>query len=251
MPVKLAPPIIAFIMLVILWESAVRLMALPVFLLPAPSVVAEAAWESRSELVNAFLLTCAAAAAGLAASIIFGTAIALCFSELSLVRRAFFPYAIFLQTVPIVAIAPIIVIWMGSGFMSIAVIAFIVSIFPMITSGTAGLSAADDDLLDLFRLHNASVWMIFWKLKLPTAVPFLLSGIRISGGLAVIGAIIGEFFAGYGSERHGLGYLVLTRSSQLKTADLFATILFSTLLGLLFFTVAGLIEVRATRWKAR
>jgi len=130
------------------------------------------------------------------------------------------------------------------------VIAFLVCVFPIITSGTTGLTSVDRDLRDLFRIHGASRWQTFWKLRLPHALPDIVTGAQAAGGLAVIGAIVGEVFAGYGAEARGLGYLVTVTAAQLKTAYLFAAIIASTLLGLVFFGVLGWIRAVVTRrWR--
>jgi NitT/TauT family transport system permease protein len=172
------------------------------------------------------------------------------FAQSRTVARSLYPYAIFLQTVPIVAIAPLVIIWSGPGFRSVVLIALLVAVFPVITSATTGLTSIDRDLRDLFRLHHATRWQTFWKLRLPHALPDLATGAQVSGGLAVIGAIVGEVFAGYGAEARGLGYLVTVTASQLKTAYLFAAVIASTLLGLVFFGILGwLRDVVTARWR--
>jgi NitT/TauT family transport system substrate-binding protein len=141
-----------------------------------------------------------AALAGLGMSLAAGTLIALAFAEFPLVRRACYPYAIFLQTVPIVAIAPLIILWCGNGFWGVTATVFIISLFPMVANGTAGLIGADPRLLELFAVNNASRWQTLLKLRFPGAIPRFAEGLKISAGLSVIGAIVGEFVAGFGSE---------------------------------------------------
>lgn len=243
-------PLIALAFLVALWHFAVKVFNLPPFLLPSPLAVWQSAVSDPKFLIEGFLTTAAAALSGLALSIVVGTVIAFFFAEVGLIRRGFFPYAIFLQTVPIVAIAPLIIIWFGSGFQSVVIIAFIVSLFPIITSCTTGLMSSDPEHRELFTICRASTWQTFWKLKFPSSLPHLLSGVRISSGLAVIGAIVGEFFAGYGADEHGLGYIIFITSSQLRTDSLFAAIAAATLLGMILFLAADRIERAATwRWK--
>src|SRR5690606_1595146 len=160
------------------------------------------------------------------------------------IQRSFYPYAIFLQTVPIVAIAPLMIIWFGYGLQSVALVAFIISLFPIITNGTAGLTDIEPPLLDLFEMNNASRWRTLWKLRLPNAVPYLMNGTRISSGLSVIGAIIGEFFSSFGKNEYGLGYIIYSSTGRMNTDYLFAAIMVSALLGLLIFGCVSL----AGRW---
>jgi NitT/TauT family transport system permease protein len=134
-----------------------------------------------------------------------------------------------------VAIAPLIVAWFGYGFQSVVVVAFIISIFPVITNVTAGLTNIDANLLELFELAGASRWQVLVKLRLPSSVPHLVTGARISAGLSVVGAIVGEIFAGAGADRSGLGYLIQQTSGHLRTDELFAAVLTSAALGMVIF----------------
>ena len=165
-----------------------------------------------------------------------------------MIRSSCYPYAIFLQTVPIVAVAPIIVVWFGAGFHSVVLVSFMISLFPIITNVTSGMLAVDPDLLDLFRLYRASRGQVLWKLRLPHSVPFLVAGARTSSGMAVVGAIVGEFFAGNLAERHGLGYMIL-QGTQFSTARLFAAVIASTVLGITIFGASTLIgSTVLSRW---
>jgi NitT/TauT family transport system permease protein len=247
----LGPPLALFTLLLAAWHLTTVQLRVPAYLVPSPLQVAGVAWGSRAELAGALLLTGAAALAGFAASLLGGFLLALAFSQSSLIRRSCYPYAIFLQTVPIVAIAPLIVTWFGFGFRSVVLVSAIIGLFPIVTNGTSGLLAVDSRLLELFRLYRASRWQALWKLRLPHAVPYLVTGARTSSGLAVIGAIVGEFFVGFSGSTHGLGYLILLTSGQLKTDYLFASVFACTTLGLAVF---GLVNVSAAlilrRWGA-
>ena len=192
-------------------------------------------------------VTALAATCGFVASLITGTCIACLFSQSRAIRVSCYPYAIFLQTVPIVAIAPLIITWFGSGLKSVTIVAFIISLFPIITNATTGMLSVDHDLLDLFRLHRATRLQTWIKLRFPNAVPHILTGARTSSGLAVIGAIVGEFFAGHGTDHYGLGYLILQTSSQLKTAALFTCVIASTLLGVSIFGTMNLLDTAIKR----
>lgn len=248
----IAPPVVVFGLVVLLWQLGTALYGIPEYLLPGPAAVWTAAHTRGLELVYATLLTGAGALAGFFASLVGGVLVALLFSQSRLIERSLYPYAIFLQTVPIVAIAPLIILWFGNGFQSVVLIAFIVSVFPIITNTTEGLTSVDRSLTDLFRLYGASRAQVMWRLRLPHAIPSLLVGARVASGLSVIGAIIGEFFAGYSATHHGLGYMIILTSGQLKTAALFAAILASTVLGLTIFGGVGLVSNRLlSRWQDR
>jgi NitT/TauT family transport system permease protein len=235
----IGPPLATAVVVVLVWHAAVVATGTP-YLLPAPDVVARGAWAHGGDLAAATLRTATAAVVALAGSIVAGLAVAFVFSQSRTIARSLYPYAIFLQTVPIVAIAPLVIIWSGPGFRSVALIAFLVSVFPIITSATAGLTSIEGELHELFRICRATRWQTFWKLRLPHALPDLVTGAQVAGGLAVIGAIMGEVFAGYGAEARGLGYLVTATASQLKTAYLFAAVIACTLLGLVVFGNAWL-----------
>jgi NitT/TauT family transport system permease protein len=246
----IGPPLATAVAVVLLWHVAVAATGVAPYLLPAPAVVAREAAAHAGDLVAATLRTATAAVIALAASIVVGLAIAFVFSQSRTIARSFYPYAIFLQTVPIVAIAPLVISWSGPGFRSVVLIAFLVSVFPIVTSATAGLTAIDRDLHELFRICRATRWQTFWKLRLPHALPDLVTGAQVAGGLAVIGAIMGEVFAGYGADARGLGYLVTATASQLKTAYLFAAVIACTLLGLVVFGTLGWLRAIVTaRWR--
>jgi len=234
-------PPLAFLLAVLgLWELAVRVFQIPSFLVPSPTAVFAEAWSSRGVLVPASLVTLAGALAGFGLSLLLGTGAAVVFAQASWIRASLFPYAIFLQTVPVVAVAPLVVIWFGAGFASVVLVSFVLSVFPVLSNAVTGLVRVDPELLELFELHNATRWQILAKLRLPHAVPMVVAGAKVSSGLTVIGAIVGEFFAGYGARTPGLGYLILQSSGQLRTELLFACVGASTLLGLSVFLATGL-----------
>ena len=229
------PPAVLLALVIVVWHFAVVGLGIKAFLVPKPASVFQAAVDGRGELLQAVGLTATAALTGFKCSLLIGTFIACVFSQSGVIRRSCYPYAIFLQTVPIIAIAPLIVVWFGAGFWSVVLVSFIISLFPIITNGTTGLLAIDPDLLDLFQLYRASRWQVLWKLRLPHSVPFLVTGARTSSGLAVVGAIVGEFFAGYQAEKHGLGYVIMQAAGFSQTDRLFAAVIASTLLGIAIF----------------
>jgi len=236
------PPVIALMVLLVSWESLVQALNIKSYFLPSPVDVVSAACKIRMELLSAVWLTARAAVCGFLLSIVFGSTVAMLFAQMTWVRIGCFPYAVLLQTVPIVAIAPLMINWQGPGFGSVMSIAFIVSAFPIIANVTAGLTSVDRGLLDVFRLQRASRWQIALKLQVPHAIPDLVTGARTSAGLAVIGAIVGEFFAGNSTRQHGLGFMIPQRIHWMKTDEAFAAVAAATLLGVIMFSVVSLLR---------
>ena len=242
-----APPVLLAVAIGAVWQFCVWWFDVPAFVLAGPLQVLTAIRERFGELARATGITALAALGGFMASLVVGTFVSVAFSQARWIRLSCFPYAILLQTVPIVAIAPLIIIWCGYGFQSNIVIAFVVSLFPMITNGTEGMLSVDPELLDLFRLHRASRWQVLVKLRLPNAVPHLLTGARTASGLAVIGAIVGEFFAGFGSGWSGLGYLLHGSIAWMDTARTFAAVLAAAMLGVTIFGTMSLLDMMVRR----
>lgn len=246
------PPALFLVVLVGVWHAVTVAFQLPRYLVPSPSAVWQAAVEKSDRLVSATGLTAAAAVAGFVLSLAVGTTIAFAFSQSRLLRSACYPYAIFLQTVPIVAMAPIVITWFGYGFRSVVLVSFVISLFPIIANATVGLISVDREFQELFQLLDATRWQTFSKLRLPNAVPWVIAGARTSSGLAVIGGIVGEFFAGYGSKRFGLGYLIRQTSEQARTDELFAAVIASTVLGIGIFAAVNVIgSTLLARWNVR
>jgi NitT/TauT family transport system permease protein len=240
------PPVATFVATTALAEAAIRGLDVSPLLLPTPSSVARAAVAYRATLWPALAATAGSVLLGLAASAVFGVLAAVALSSSRFVERAFYPYAIFFQIVPIVAIAPLLVIWFGYGPRAVVAAAFIVSVFPVIANTLAGLRSVDPALRDLFRLYGASARARLLKLSLPWALPSLLTGLRIAAGLAVIGAIVGEFVGG-----GGLGVVVLEAMRQQRTDLVFAAIGHASLLGLaLFAAVNPASRLALRRWHA-
>jgi NitT/TauT family transport system permease protein len=240
------PPLVPLVVAVVAMEVIVRLEWVPRFLLPAPSRVAETLWVDREYLGGKMLETALAAVLGFGFSAVVGLTIAVALSSARWVQRAFYPYAVFFQTVPIIAIAPLLVIWLGFGLPTIVASAFIASVFPVIANALAGLLSTDPALRDLFRLYGATGWSTLLKLRLPFALPSILTGLRVAGGLAVIGAIVGEFIGG-----GGLGDVVEVAKTQQRIDQVFAAVLLAALLGLALFAAINLASRLALRnWHA-
>ena len=229
--------------LLLLWRLSIWIFAIPKFMLPTPWGVAKAAASRSGSLLTSVWITGEAAACGLLASVGAGILIALIFAQSRWIRRMFYPYTILLQTVPIIAIAPLILMWVGPGTLAVMCIAFIICLPAIIANTTQGLISVDRNMLDLFLMHNAKPVEVLLKLRLPHAIPSLFTGLRIASGVSVIGAIIGELFAG--STRvgeGGLGYAIQYASSQLETDYLFALVFAASGLGFAFFFIIMFLE---------
>ncbi len=238
-----ANALVVFGALLVLWQAILWIFRVPAFMLPSPWAVSRAVVARFPSLMASLAITAEESAGGLIASIVVGVVIALIFAQSRWVRRMLYPYTILLQTVPIVAIAPLILMWVGAGVAPVALIAFIISLAPIIANTTQGLISVDENLVHLFLMHNASPAQKLFKLRLPHAVPSLFVGIRIASGIAVIGAITGELYAGSSQVGvGGLGYSILYASSQLQTAYLFALVLAATVLGFAFFFAVMFLE---------
>jgi NitT/TauT family transport system permease protein len=235
--------IVVFACLVGLWQAVVSLNHLQPYILPGPLAVARALHDRFPSLVNSLLITTEEAAGGLLASIVAGVASAMVFAQWRWLRQLLYPYTILLQTVPIVAIAPLIINWAGAGIFSVTIVTFIICLAPIIANTTQGLISVDENLLHLFLMYKATPAQVLFRLRLPNALPNLFPGIRISAGISVIGGITGELFAG--STRvgeGGLGYAIIYASNQMETSYLFALVFAATLLGFSFFFIVTFLE---------
>ncbi|MEZ4301219.1 MAG: ABC transporter permease [Polyangiaceae bacterium] len=246
---KVVPPLVALAVVLLVWEAAVRALDVPAYLMPPPSAVALAAKKDAAALGVGALTTARAALSGFALSGAVGVLIAIGLSSSRIAERAFYPYTVFLQTVPIVAIAPVLAVWFGPGLVAVSVCAFVVSVFPVIANTVTGLRSVDPALRDLFRLYGAGRGATLVKLTLPSALPNIVTGLRIAAGLSVIGTLVGELFAGFSEGAPGLGILVQTSAKQLRTDLLFAAVLSATGLGLLLFAAVDAVGARVLgRW---
>jgi NitT/TauT family transport system permease protein len=242
-----APPVAALLALLALWEATARALDIPAYLLPPPSDIARAGAREAAALLAGAVTTAKAALAGFCLSAAIGVLAAIALASSRLLERALYPYTVFLQTVPIVAIAPLLVLWFGPGLRAVAVAAFVVSVFPVIANTLAGLRSVEPALRDLFRLYGARRFATLRKLELPSALPHVVTGLRIAAGLAVIGAIVGEFVAGFSEGAAGLGIMVLSAYRQLRTDLLFAAVLLAAALGLALFGAVDLVGRRLLR----
>jgi NitT/TauT family transport system permease protein len=235
--------VVVFACIVGLWQALVSLYHLPAYILPGPVGVVTALRERYPSLLNSLWITTEEAAGGLVSSIAVGVAVAMIFAQWRWLRQLFYPYTILLQTVPIVAIAPLIILWIGAGIAAVMVVTFVICLAPIIANTTQGLISVDENLIQLFMMHNATPAQVLFKLRLPNAMPNLFTGIRISAGISVIGGLTGELFAG--STRvgeGGLGYAIIYANNQMETGYMFALVLAATALGFSFFFIVMFLE---------
>jgi NitT/TauT family transport system permease protein len=244
----LAPLAVGTVFLV-LWEIVVRINRIPPYILPGPLAIAESLWTDGPSLLGSLLVTLRVTLAALAAAAILGGMIAVLFSLSRILELSLFPYAVILQVTPIVAIAPLIIIWVREPFLALLVCAWIVAFFPIVANTTVGLNSADRNLLALFQLYDASPVQVLRYLKLPTALPYFLAGLRISGGLALIGAVVAEFVAGTGGAETGLAFRILEAGYRLAIPRLFAALFLLSLTGIVIYLVLdGLSRVLLRHW---
>lgn len=242
------PPALVFVLVIgAWWLLSATVYGSSNYLLPRPPAVLDAAVDNAGTLGSGLRITFVEAAAGFLLAIAVGMLGAVVMSLAKPLERSLYPYAVLLQTVPIVAVAPVIVLWFGYNQTSVIVISFMISVFPILSNTLLGLLSADRNHLDLFRMHRAARRTQFLKLRLPGALPNIFAGLRVSAGLSVIGAIVGEFIIGSGGQEGGLGVKVIFAQSRLATALLFAEVLAATLLGFAFFLTVSVLGNRLLR----
>jgi NitT/TauT family transport system permease protein len=219
------------------WEFACRVWNVPVFLLPKPSDIAARLWDDWPTLLRALGVTLRVTLQAFAAAVVLGSLTAFVFVQSRLIEKSLFPYAVLLQVTPIVAIAPLIIILVKNTETALTVCATIVAIFPIISNTVLGLRSVDPGLLNLFRMSRAGRLQTLVRLRIPSALPYFFGGLRISSGLALIGAVVGEFVAGTGGRSSGLAYEILQSGFQLDIPRMFAALLLITVAGVALFVV--------------
>ena len=251
---RIVPPLAFFVLFVglLYLVSYVLLSPQRQFLPPPPhDVVKNGLLDGRNlhEQLRALWDTGKVALIGLAIAFVIGTSLAILMSQAKWIERSLYPYAVIVQVTPILAVVPLIALWFGYDIQARVVVCVLISIFPIITNTLHGLVTVDSNLHDLFTLHHARRSARLVKLQLPHAIPDIFVGLRVSAGLSVIGAIVGEISAGFGTQSFGLGYLITAATGKLNTAYAFAAVICSTLLSLaIFATVSSIGAVILARW---
>jgi NitT/TauT family transport system permease protein len=246
---KWAAPLAVGVLVVVLWHVLVKVLDVPKFLVPGPLVVLQTLVADWSLLVASLLVTLKITFGALVLAVVVGTAVAFLFVQSRWVEVSLFPYAVLLQVTPIVAIAPLVIIWVEDTTLALIVCAAIVALFPIISNTTLGLRSVNPGLLNLFRMSKASRWQTLTQLRIPSAAPYFFGGLRISSGLALIGAVVAEFVAGTGGAGAGLAYQILQAGYQINIPRLFAALLMITVAGVaLFLLMVFLSKLALASW---
>ena len=247
---RLVPPVALGLAGLAAWELAVRGLDVPAYVVPAPTLIASTLVAEWGQLGAALLVTLRVTLLALATAVALGVALAVLFSLSRWIELSLFPWAVVLQVTPIVAIAPLIIVWTRDRTtLALLICAWIVAFFPILSNTILGLNSADHNLINLFQLYGASRWQTLRYLRLPAALPYFLGGLRISGGLALIGAVVAEFVAGSGGTASGLAFRILEAGYQLKIPRMFAALAMVSGAGIVLFLVLSLIShLLLRRW---
>ncbi|HEY6984355.1 ABC transporter permease [Reyranella sp.] len=249
MSARATAPLLLGVLVLALWEEAVHLLAIPPYVLPGPILIAETLVTDWTMLAPSLWVTLTITLQALAAAVVIGALLAILFSLSRWVELSLFPYAVVLQVTPIVAIAPLIIIWANNIDLSLLICAWLVAFFPILSNTILGLRSVDRNLLDLFELHGAGRWRTLLHLRLPAALPYFLGALRISGGLALIGAVVAEFVAGTGGNASGLAWRILEAGYQLKVPRMFAALALISATGIaIFLSLTLLSHLLLRRW---
>jgi NitT/TauT family transport system permease protein len=242
-----AAPLVVGAAVLSAWELAVRLGGVPPYILPGPILIAETLIQDWASLLPSLVNTLRTTILAFALAALGGLALAVLFAQSRWAELSFFPYAVILQVTPIVAIAPLIIIWVRDTELALLACAWIVAFFPVVANTTLGLNSTDHNLLNLYELYGASRRQVLWQLRLPSALPYYLAGLRISGGLALIGAVVAEFVAGTGGAASGLAYRILESGYRLNVPRMFAALLLISLAGIAIFLALTWLQHLALR----
>ena len=231
-------PLVFALMILLSWSVATAFFRIPEYLLPAPGRILQVMTRDSAYFANHSITTLIEAVLGFLVAVVAGFLIGTTFAIFGYIERMILPYAIASQAIPIVAIAPLFILWLGNSLASKVAMAAVLCFFPMVVNTTRGLRSVGDQQLALMRVYNATRWQIFWKLRFPSSLAFILSGMRISAALAMIGAIVAEYA---GADR-GIGYVIMQATYRLDTVQLFAGNFYSALGGLLIFGGVLMVE---------
>ena len=244
---RIVLPIAIGVLSIIAWDLIVRVNHIPHYILPGPLLVAKSLADNWPTLLPALLVTLQITFMALTVAVLGGVGLALLFAQSKWIEISLFPYAVVLQVTPIIAIAPLILIYVDNTHVALLICAWIVAFFPILSNTTLGLNSADHNLLDLFQLYGASRWQVLRYLRIPSALPYFLGGLRIAGGLSLIGAVVAEFTAGTAGKGSGLAYRILESGYRLNIPLMFAALLLITATGIvifLFFTALSHLALR-------
>lgn len=243
---RIVLPIVVFALILSAWELVVRWFAIPPYVLPAPGSIAQTLIADWSLLWQSLLVTLVTTFEGFLLAAIGGVGLAVVFNQVRVIEYSFYPYAVILQVTPIVAIAPLLLIYLPQQ-VAVLVCAWIVAFFPVLANTTLGLNSVDRNLADLFSLYGATRGQVLWNLKLPSALPYMLAGLRIAGGLSLIGAVVAEIAAGSAGAGSGLAYRIAESGYRLNIPRMFAALLLLSVAGVAIFYLLALVNHLALR----
>jgi NitT/TauT family transport system permease protein len=245
---RIGLPIVMLAIAVLVWHFVVQIFTLPPYVLPGPGLVATTLIADGNLLWNSLLVTLLTTFEGFLLAAVGGIGLAILFNQSRMVEYSFYPYAVILQVTPVVAIAPLLLIYLPQP-LAVLVCAWIVAFFPVLANTTLGLSSVDHNLLALFDLYKASRWQVLWNLKLPSALPQILAGLRIAGGLSLIGAVVAEIAAGSAGAGSGLAYRIAESGYRLNIPRMFAALILLSLAGVaIFYALSAMSYLVLRRW---
>lgn len=234
-------PLAIFVLALGAWEAFVRIRGIPHYILPAPTLIAHTLWENLGSLMTSWLFTVKITFWALALAVAGGVLLAMLFALSRWVELSLLPFAIVLQVTPVIAIAPLIIIFIDSTTAALLLCAWIVAFFPILTNTVTGLRSADHNLRDLFRLYRASPWQTLRHLLVPSAMPYFIAGLKIAGGLSLIGAVVAEFTAGAAGKETGLASRILEASFRTEIPKMFAALVLVSLTGIAIYFMFNLV----------
>ena len=245
--VQVAAPLLVGVLVLLMWQLTVVAFEVPKYIVPSPVDIGQSLVSDFNSLFNALMMTLKVTFLAFAISVVLGVAASLLFVQSKWIEISLFPYAVLMQVTPIVAIAPLIIIWVNDTTWALTICAVIVAIFPIISNTTLGLRSVDPNLLSMFRMYRTSRWQELVRLRVPDALPYFFGGLRISSGLALIGAVVAEFVAGTGGAKAGLAYMILQSGYNLQIPKMFAALILITVTGILLFALMVWMSDRALR----
>ena len=245
---RIVLPVAMLALVLLAWDMAVRLLAIPPYVLPGPGLVFSTLIADGGLLWQSLLVTLSITIEGFVLAALGGIVLAVAFNQWRLIEYSFYPYAVILQVTPVIAIAPLLLIYLPQS-LAVLACAWIVAFFPVLANTTLGLNSVDHNLLALFELYKASRWQVLMNLKLPAALPQILAGLRIAGGLSLIGAVVAEIAAGSAGAGSGLAYRIAESGYRLNIPRMFAALLLLSLAGVaIFFVLSAVSHLALRRW---
>src|SRR6202167_3823654 len=245
---RIALPIVVLALGLVIWEAVVRIENIPPYVLPSPGLILRTLIADWDLLFQSLLVTLTTTFEGFLLAAVGGVGLAVLFNQSRLVEYSLYPYAVVLQVTPIVAIAPLLLIYLPQP-LAVLACAWIVAFFPVLANTTLGLNSIDRNLADLFALYGASRGQVLWNLKLPSALPYILGGLRIAGGLSLIGAVVAEIAAGSAGAGSGLAYRIVESGYRLNIPRMFAALVLLSIAGIvIFYALAFVNHIALRRW---